>query len=199
MTGEELSKRHYLSELPKEEIEKLILYPSDLCNDIYEIVAEDNGDYACDLLIEILGKGYREWTQFDSTSYDWYMNIKPGRYGEVLYINDYDYFSEDDAKEVKELQAKVRELSDKVENLDGDDPEYYEKIDKWESEADELADKIIQIVRKVVKQAEEVTDEQCVEMFIENDMGDCYYYLGDDKGTVYRDYTKHYKTNYKEN
>ena len=47
------------------------------------------------------------------------------------------------------------------------------------------------------KQAEEVTDEQCVEMFIGNDMGDDYYYLGDDKGTVYRDYTKHYKTNYK--
>lgn len=196
MTGEELSKRHYLSELPKEEIEKLILHPSDLWNDIYEIVAEDNGNYANDLLREILGKGYQEWTKFDSTSYDWFMNIKPGHYKDTLDIDDYDYFSDDDAKEVKELQAKVKELSDKVENLEDCD-DYYDKIGQWEDEADELADEILQIVRNVVKQAEEVTDEQCVEMFIENDMGDDYYYLGDDKGTVYRDYTKHYKTNYK--
>lgn len=196
MTGEELSKRHYLSELPKEEVEKLILYPSDLWNDIYEVVAEDNGNYASDLLREILGKEYQEWTTFDSTSYSWYLNIKPGRYGEVLYIDEYDYFTNDDAKKVKELQAKVKKLSDKVENLEDCD-NYYDKIDAWEDEADELADEIIQIVVKVVKEAEEVTDEQCVDMFIDNDMGDDYYYLGNDKGTVYRDYTKHYKTNYK--
>lgn len=196
MDNKEL-QRHYLSELPKEEIEKLILYPSDLWQDIYGIVAEDNGEYANDLLREILGKEYQEWTKFDSTSYDWYMNIKPGRYGEVLYIDQYDYFSDDDAKEVKELQSKVKELSDKVGSLDGDDPEYYDKIDAWEDEADGLADEILQIVRKEVKQAEEVTDEQCVETFIVSDMGDNYYYLGDDKGTVYRDYTQHYKTNYK--
>lgn len=197
MDNKEL-QRHYLSELPREEIEKLILYPSGLWQDIYNIVAEDNDEYACDLLVEILGKGYSEWTTFDSTSYDWWLNIKAGRYGEVLYIDQYGYFSDDDAKEIKELQAKVKELSDKVDDLDGDDPEYYEKIDKWESEADELADKIIQIVRKVVKQAEEVTDEQCVEMFIGNDMGNNYYYLGDDKGTIYRDYTESYETKYKE-
>lgn len=196
MTGEELSKRHYLSELPKEEIEKLILYPSDLWNDIYEIVAEDNGNYASDLLREILGNGYREWTRFDSTSYDWWLNINPGHYVRVLDIDDYDYFSDDDAKKVKELQAKVKKLCDKVENLEDCD-DYYDKIGAWEDEADRLADEILQIVVKVVKQAEEVTDEQCVEMFIENDMGDDYYYLGDDKGAVYRDYTKSYKTNYK--
>lgn len=195
MDNKEL-QRHYLSELPKEEIEKLILYPSDLWNDIYEIVAEDNGNYANYLLREILGKGYQEWTKFDSTSYDWFMNIKPGHYKDTLEIDQYDYFSDDDAEKVKELQAKVKKLCDKVENLEDCD-DYYDKIDAWEDEADELADEIIQIVRNVVKQAEEVTDEQCVETFIGNDMGDDYYYLGDDKGTVYRDYTKHYKANYK--
>lgn len=195
MDNKEL-QRHYLSELPKEEIEKLILYPSDLWNDIYEIVAEVNGEYASDLLGEILGKGYRRWTRFDSTSYDWFMNINPGHYVRVLDIDEYDYFSEDDAKKVKELQAKVKKLCDKVENLEDCD-NYYDKIGAWEDEADELADEILQIVRKVVKEAEEVTDEQCVEMFIDNDMGDNYYYLGDDKGTVYRDYTKSYRTNYK--
>lgn len=189
-------QRHYLSELPKEEIEKLILYPSDLWNDIYEIVAEDNGEYASELMQEILGRGYKEWTRFDSTSYDWFININPGHYVRVLDIDQYDYFSDDDAKKVKELQAKVKKLCDKVENLEDCD-DYYDKIGAWEDEADELADEILQIVRNVVKQAEEVTDEQCVDMFIDNDMGDEYYYLGDDKGTVYRDYTKHYKTNYK--
>ena len=124
------------------------------------------------------------------------MNIKPGYYRDTLDIAQYDYFSDDDAKKVKELQTKVKKLCDKVENLEDCD-DYYDKIDEWEDEADELADEIIQIVRDVVKRAEEVTDEQCVETFIENDMGDNYYYLGDDKGTVYRDYTKSYKTNYK--
>lgn len=190
------SQRHYLSELPKEEIEKLILYPSGLWNDIYEIVAEDNGNYASELIQEILGRGYREWTRFDSCSYDWWMHINPGHYVRVLDIDEYDYFSKDDAKKVKDLQAKVKKLSDKVENLEDCD-NYYDKLGAWEDEADKLADEIIQIVVKVVKQAEEVTDEQCVETFIENDMGDDYYYLGDDKGTVYRDYTKSYKTNYK--
>lgn len=197
MDNKELQK-HYLSELPKEEIEKLILYPSDLWRDIYNAVAEDNSEYASDLLREILGNGYRQWTRFDNSSYDWWMYINPGHYVRVLDIDVYDYFSDDDAKKVKELQAKVKKLCDKVENLDGDDSGYYEKIDKWEDEADELADEIIQIVAKVVKQAEEVTDEQCVDMFIENDMGDDYYYLGDDKETVYRDYTASHKTNYKE-
>lgn len=196
MTGEELSKRHYLSELPKEEIEKLILYPSDLWNDIYEIVAEDNGNYASELMQEILGRGYRQWTRFDSSSYDWWMHISPGHYVRVLDIDQYDYFSDDDAKKVKELQAKVKKLCDKVENLE-DTVNYYDQMSAWEDEADKLADEILQIVVKIVKGAEEVTDEQCVETFIANDMGDDYYYLGDDKGTVYRDYTKHYKTNYK--
>lgn len=198
MTGEELSKKHYLSELPREEIKKLILYPSELWSDIYNMVAEDNGNYASELLQEIFGRGYRQWTRFDSCSYDWWMHINPGHYVRVLDIDGYDYFSDDDAKKVKELQAKVKKLCAKVENLE-DTVNYYEQMGTWEDKADELADEIIQIVVKIVKQAEEVTDEQCVDMFIENDMGDNYYYLGDDKRTVYRDYTESYKTNYKEN
>lgn len=190
------NEKHYLSELPREELKDFILYPSELWSDIYNAVAEDNGEYASDLLKEILGNGYREWTRFDSTSYDWFMNINPGHYVRVLDIDDYDYFSDDDAKKVKELQAKVKELSDKVENLEDCD-DYYDKIDAWEDEADELADEIIQIVRDVVKRAEEVTDDQCLEFFEMNEMGDNYYWLGDDKTKVYRDYTKSYKTNYK--
>lgn len=189
--------KHYLSELPREELKDFILYPSELWSDIYNAVAEDNGEYANDLLREILGKGYSEWTRFDSTSYDWFMNIKPGHYKDTLDIDQYYYFSEDETKKVKELQAKVKKLSDKVENLEDCD-DYYDKIDAWEDEADELADEIIQIVRDVVKRAEEVTDEQCLEMFEMNEMGDNYYWLGDDKTKVYRDYTKSYKTNYKE-
>ena len=192
-----MNDKHYLSELPKEELKDFILYPSDLWNDIYEIVAEDNGEYASDLLREILGKGYREWTRFDSCSYDWWMHINPGHYVRVLDIDDYDYFSDDDAKKVKELQAKVKELCDKVENLEDCD-NYYDKMDAWEDEADKLADEILQIVVKIVKEAEEVTDEQCLEMFEINEMGDDYYWLGDDKTKVYRDYAKSYKTNYKE-
>ena len=189
-------KKHYLSELSKDELKDMILYPSELWSDIYNAVAEDNGEYASDLLKEILGKGYREWTRFDSTSYDWFMNINPGHYVRVLDIDQYDYFSEDDAKKVKELQVKVKELCDKVENLEDCDG-YYDKIDAWEDEADGLADEIIQIVRGVVKQAEKVTDEQCLEFFEMDEMGDNYYWLGDDKTKVYRDYTKSYKTNYK--
>lgn len=191
------NEKHYLSELPRDELKDFILYPSELWSDIYNAVAEDNGEYANDLLREILGKGYSEWTRFDSTSYDWFMNIKPGHYKDTLDIDQYYYFSEDETKKVKELQAKVKKLSDKVENLEDCD-DYYDKIDAWEDEADELADEIIQIVRDVVKRAEEVTDEQCLEMFEMNEMGDNYYWLGDDKTKVYRDYTKSYKTNYKE-
>ena len=191
------NEKHYLSELPREELKDFILYPSDLWNDIYEIVAKDNNKYTDELIQEILGRGYREWTRFDSCSYDWWMNISPGHYVRVLDIDNYDYFSDDDAKKVKELQAKVKELCDKVENLEDCD-DYYDKMGAWEDEADELADEILQIVVKIVKQAEEVTDEQCLETFESNYMGDYYYWLGDDKTKVYRDYTKSYKTNYKE-
>lgn len=191
-----MDKKHYLSDLSKEELKPMILYPAQVWNEIYDIVAEDNSNYANDLIEWILGRGYREWTRFDSTSYDWYMNINPGHYVRVLDITDYDYFSEDDAKKVKELQKKVKDLCDKVENLE-DCNDYYDKIDRWEDEADEYADEIIQIVVKLAKEAEEVTDEQVLDTFEGNDMGDYYYYLGEDKTKIYRDYTKEYKTNYK--
>lgn len=193
-----MSKRkHYLSELSKEELKPMILYPSQVWNDIYEFVEECNANYASELVEEILGKGYRQWTRYDSCSYDWFMNISPGHYVRVLDIDQYDYFSDDDAKKVKKLQAKVKKLSNKVENLE-DTVNYYDQMNAWEDEADELADEILQIVVKIVKQAEEVTDEQLLEDFICNDMGDDYYWLGNDKTKVYRDFTRDYKTNYKE-
>lgn len=192
------NKKVFLSELPKGEIEKMILYPSDIWNDMYNIVAEDNSEYANDLMGEILGKDWHEWVKVDTCSYTWWINIKPGRYCEVLYINQYDYFSEDDANAVKRLQKEVKKLSDKVGNLDGDDPEYYDKLNEWEDKADELANDILKIVENLAKDAEEVTDDQIVEMFTGNDYGDLYWFYEGDKGTVYRNYTKTYNTNYKE-
>lgn len=191
------NKKVFLSELPKEEIKKMILYPSDIWNDMCEIVADGNSQYASDLMREILGKDYSEWVKIDTCSYTWYMDIKPGRYGEVLYIDQYDYFNEEDAKEIKELQSKVKELSDKVGELSGDDPEYYDKLNEWEDKADDLANDILKIVENLVKEAEKVTDEQIVDTFIENDYGDLYWFYEGNKGTVYRNYTKTYKTNYK--
>ena len=191
------NKKVFLSELPKEEIKKMILYPSGIWNDMYNIVAEDNSEYANDLMGEILGKDWHEWVEVDSCSYTWWINIRPGRYGEVLHINQYDYFSEDDANTVKRLQKEVKKLSDKVGNLDGDDPEYYDKLNEWEDKADELANDVLKIVENLAKDAEEVTDDQIVDTFIENDYGDLYWFYEGDKGTVYRDYTKTYNTNYK--
>lgn len=191
------NKKVFLSELPKEEIKKMILYPSDIWNDMYEIVAEDNSEYASDLMKEILGKEWHEWVKVDTCSYTWWINIKPGRYGEVLYIDQYDYFSEDDANTIKKLQKEVKKLSDKVGNLNGDDPEYYDKLNEWEDKADELANDILKIVENLAKGTEEVTDDQVVETFIDNDYGELYWFYEGNKGTVYRNYTKTYKTNYK--
>lgn len=188
--------KHYLTEVPREELKDMILYPAEVWNELYEMVAQHNGDYACDLANWILGKDYQKWTKFDQCSYDWWMHIGEGQGVRVLDIDDYDYFSDDDAKEIKELQAKVKKLCDKVRNLEDCD-DYYEKLGEWEDEIDEHADKIIQIVVKVLKQAEEVTDDQVLDEFIDIDMGEDYYYLGDDKTKIYRDYTKAYKTNVK--
>lgn len=193
-----MNDKHYLSELPREDIVKMLSYPSDLRDDIYDIVAEDNGYYVSELSDIILGKDWHKWVKCDSCSYTWWMNIMPGHYAETLDITEYDYFSEKDAKDIKEYQKLIRELKDKIENLDGDDLEYYDKIAEWEDKADKLADEILDIVERELKQCEEVTEEQIVETFIANEMGNDYYYLGDDKTTVYRDYTKSYKTNYKE-
>lgn len=188
-----MNNKHYLTECSEEELKKMILYPSELWGEIYEIVAEDNGYYATEVINQVLGKDYHEWTKYNGCSYDWWLTLKPGCYAETLEITDLDYFSEADQKTIKELQTKVRILKNKVENLDGDAEDYYDKIAEWEDEADELANKILQIVVKEVKGLEEVTDEQCLEIFLVNDMGGNYYYLGDDKETIYKDITKSYK------
>lgn len=191
-----MTSKHYLTEVPREELKDMILYPAEVWNELYNIVAEQNGDYACDLANWILGKDYKEWTKFDSCSYDWWMHIGEGQYKHVLDITDYDYFSEDDKREIIRLQAKVKELVDKIGDLEDSD-DYYDKLYAMEDEADELADKIIQIVVKVLKQAEEVTDDQVLDEFIDIDMGEDYYYIDDDKSKIYRDYVKSYKTNVK--
>ena len=191
-----MTTKHYLTEVPREELRDMILYPAEVWNELYDIVAQYNDDYAADLAKWILGKTYQDDVKFDSTSYDWWMNIRPGHYAVILDVTDYDYFSDEDAKEFKELQAKVKELSDKVENLEDCD-DYYDKIGEWEDEADNLADEALQIVVKIMKQAEEVTDDQVLDEFIDNEMGQYYYYIDDDKSVIFRDYTKSYKTDVK--
>ena len=191
-----MTTKHYLTEVPREELKDMILYPAEVWNDLYTINAEWNNDYACDLAKWILGKTYTDDVKIDSTSYDWWMNIKPGHYALILGVTDYDYFGDEDAKEFKELQAKVKKISDKIGDL-GDCDDYYDKINEWEDKADELADEALQIVVKIMKEAEEVTDEQVLETFEANEMGRDYYYIDDDKTKIYRDYTKSYKTNVK--
>lgn len=193
MKTENENVRHYLSELPHEEVKKLILYPSDISDDLYEAVAEDNGEYASDLIKEILGKDYQSWTKYDDCSYTWWLNIKPGHYEHILDIDQFDYFSDDDAKSIKELQEKIKVIKDTIDNLD-DTVESYDTMTELEDRADEYADQALQIVVDRLKKAEEVTDEQIVDLFMCNELGDDYYYINDDKSKVYRDYTKSYKT-----
>lgn len=193
-----MNNKHYLSEMSKDELKDMILYPAEIWQRIYDVVAGLNSDYSCDLAKWILGETWHKDYEVDSCSYTWWMNIRSGHYAATLAIADYDYFSDDDAKKIKELQAKVKELKDKVDNLEDCD-DYYYKISEWEDQADKYANDIAKIVEKELKEREEVTDEQCLEVFIESGMADDYYYLGDDKTKVYRDinYTETLKTNYK--
>lgn len=190
-------EKHYLSELPEKEIRELILYPSELYGRLYEYAAEDNSEWCWEMSKEILGRDFEKWVEIDSTSYDWWMSIMPGRYKEVLNIK-YDYFSENTAERVKELQDKVRELAEKVENLE-DCYDYYDKIGEWEDEADEIAGEILKIVEERIKEDEKVNDDQIVDMFIGNDMGAQYYYIGDNKNVIYEDLVRSWKTNQSNN
>lgn len=187
--------RHYLSGCADAELRQLILYPSALYDDLYEWESYSNGDYTEILAEEILGEGYSDWTKYDSTSYDWWLNIKEGRYAEILGITADGYFSDDDAAQLKALQQRVRALRDELETPDIDD--YYDKGGALEDEADRLADEALQIVVRLLKDAETVTDDQIVESFKANGLGDEYYYLGDDKSTIYRDTVMRYKTGLK--
>lgn len=188
--------RHYLSECSKEELKEMILYPSDLWNILYDIQADDNNDYACDVLKWVLkDKDYGKWVKIDNTSYDWFINIKEGHYREMLDL-DLDYMSDEDAKEIKEKQQELQKLVDKIDNLENDDY-YYDNLYPLENDADEVANEILQIVRQEIKRIEEVTDEQILETFELNNIGDKYYYLDNDKSVIYEDITKSYKTNIK--
>lgn len=188
--------RHYLSECSKEELKEMILYPADLWNTLYNVQADLNNNYACDVIKRVLkDKDYGEWVKIDSTSYDWFINIKEGHYREMLDL-DLDYMSDEDAKEIKEKQQELQKLVDKIDNLENDDY-YYDNLYPLENDADEVANEILQIVRQEIKRIEEVTDEQILETFELNNIGDNYYYLDNDKSVIYKDITKSYKTNIK--
>ena len=192
-----MNDKHYLSELSREELKDMILYPSDVWNELYERVAESNGWFAVDAIKEILGDDYQKWTKYDSCSYDWWMHIKEGRYEDILDIDDTCYFSQEDMEEIDKNLIKLRELVKKIDDLSRDDDDYYDKLGDMEDEADKLADEILQIVVKEIKQLEEVDDEQILDEFDVNEWGNEFYYLGDNKSTIYKDYTKSYKTNVK--
>lgn len=188
--------RHYLSECSKEELKEMILYPADLWNTLYNVQADLNNNCACDVIKWVLkDKDYGEWVKIDSTSYDWFINIKEGHYREMLDL-DLDYMSDEDAKEIKEKQQELQKLVDKIDNLENDDY-YYDNLYPLENDADEVANEILQIVRQEIKRIEEVTDEQILETFELNNIGDNYYYLDNDKSVIYKDITKSYKTNIK--
>ena len=188
--------RHYLSECSKEELKEMILYPADLWNTLYNVQADLNNKYACDVIKWVLkDKDYGEWVKIDRTSYDWFINIKEGHYRKMLDL-DLDYMSDEDAKEIKEKQQELQKLVDKIDNLENDDY-YYDNLYSLENDADEVANEILQIVRQEIKRIEEVTDEQLLETFELNNMGDNYYYLDNDKSVIYEDITKSYKTNIK--
>lgn len=192
-----MNNKTYLGELPSEDIKKML--NGDLYSYMYDIVANDNSEYAAYLIEEILGKDFDRWIKTDTTYHDWYINIKPGHYADTLDITEYDYFAIDDAERIKKLQKEIAKLKDKIENLDGDDMRYYDKINEWEDKADKLADEILQIVREEVKRAEEVTDDQIEEAFMNDfDIGQEFYIINNDKTRVYRDYTKSFRTCYKE-
>lgn len=186
--------QHYLSELTKDELKEFLTYPSELYTQLYETVQQINGEYASDLMKELLGKEYHTYTKYDSTSYTWYLNIRPGCYAHALDITVLDYFSNDDADDIRRKQLQIQTLMDKMDTLDVDADTYYDELDELGDKADEIADEIIQIVVRTVKQAEEVTDEQVIDTFNINEMGDYYYYEDDDRTRVYEDTRKMYRT-----
>lgn len=193
-----MNDKHYLNEMPFEKALALIKSSDSLMGEYWEHQSVINSEQASDTWKWILkGDGWED-IKVDSCSYTWWANIRPGHYGVILNIDDYDYFSEEDAKELKRLQAKVKKIKDKVENLEDCDG-YYDKINEWEDEADELADKALQIVVNMVKEMEDVTMEQ-VEDFIRQEYDDGWlkqYIVNNDTNQVYEDYTKTYRTNYK--
>lgn len=186
-----MDKKTYLKDLPKEDVVKMLSYPSELHNYMYDIVAERNGMWAGDVYGEILG-GDTKWIEYDSYSYGWWICVRPGHYANALDIDTENYFNEEDANELKKLKEELKKKCGEIDNL-GDDDNYYDKLGELEDEADEIANKMLRIVEKEVKNIEEVDDDQIVEEFYECEYGDTFYILGDDKTKVYRDYTQTYK------
>lgn len=190
--------RHYLSKLTEDELRKFLEYPSELHNELYDMVAENNGYYSQELAIEILGKDYGKFTKYDSTLYDWWLHIQAGCYAHTLDIEEFDYFSEDDATAVKQKQKDIRALMQLMDELDTDSDDYWDTLGVLADKADEIADEIIQIVVHMLKETEEVTDRQILDTFLINEMGDDYYYEDDDRTYVYMDTRKAYNTHIKD-
>ena len=194
-----MKNKEYLNDMPCEKALSLIKSSDKLHSQYWERQAEDNGYLSEDTWKYLLGKDCYEDIKVDSCSYTWWANIKPGHYSVILEVTDYDYFSEEDAKELKRLQKKVKSLKDKVENLEDCD-DYYDKIAEWEDKADELADKALQIVVAEVKNIETVTEDQ-VDELIRSEWEEHwlpYYIEGGKTDTIYEDITKSYNTSYKE-
>lgn len=187
-----MEDKKYLSELPREEVVEMLKYPSELWNYMYEIVQENNGLWAGDVYNEVLGKDNHKWIKYDSCSYDWWIEIKPGCYRNALDIDTENYFSDEDANELKELKEKLKNKCGKIDDL-GDDDNYYDELGELEDEADGIADRMLKIVEKMVKQMEEVTDDQIEDEFFACGYGDNFYVLGDDHTKVYQDIVKSYK------
>lgn len=187
-----MGTKKYLSELPREEVVEMLKYPSELHSEMYEMLAEVNGMWASSVYDEVLGKDNHKWIKFDQCSYDWWIAVKPGYYRDALDIDTENYFSDEDAKELKELKEELKKKCGEIDDL-GDDDDYYDKLGELEDEADEIANKMLKIVEKMVKQMEEVPDDQIVGDFFDMDYGDRYYVLGDDHTKVYQDVVKSYK------
>lgn len=191
-----MTDKKYMTELPREEVTKMLQYPSELWNYMYGIVAEHNGMWAGDVYNEILGNDANRWVEFDQCSYDWWINVRSGHYKEALDIDAENYFSDDDRKELEKLRAALKQKCDAIDDLGEDEYEddtYYEKLDAYEEQAEELANKMLKIVEREIKSIEEVTDDQIVDEFIDCEYGDDFYILNGDHTKVYRDYTKCYK------
>ena len=190
--------RHYLSEIKdKEELSKFILYPSELWIDLHEQIAEDNANYSEDVAAEILQPDWRDWVDVRPHYDSWYWRIKGGHYLDALQVCTDAFFSSEDEGRIQALKKQIEDVCAKIDKLDEDDLLYYDKLGELEDKADEYAQQILDVVEPIIKETEEVRDEQIMDMFEICELGDSYYYLNDDKTTLYRDTVESYKTAYK--
>ena len=180
--------KKYFNEMKREELREIITHNNRLWSELAEVASEDNSIYQQEIAEEMLGKNYGNWTKADITSYDWWLHPKSGEYRHILDIASIDYLSDEDRQAFKRLQKKLQAVVEKINDLE-DCEDYYYKLDEYEEDADELADKALQIVVNMLKQLEEITDEQILDIAEEGD----YYINNNDYKIVYKDITKVYQ------